>query len=1231
MKDYKILDNYLDEEKIYDGKNYGLYKVYKESNLDELLDDECFLIKIWPRQENENNLIKELWMDEVRQLQVLKNFPNSKEYLLVINNAHYDDESYSIVYDCDENETLLSVYLDKLYDSNSREQRKNLIYKENLIKNKNRIKLWENILNIAHGLAILHQNGLLHRKVSVDNIVIKKEESSYNFRLTGFEWLLSVNTLKSSFRASENDESVIVSSYNDDWQSLGKLIQYLLIRDDSNLEHNLIGQLDFLTSKEKDFLKLLENIYVSNNVYNDKIIISEDLIKDIRSIIFSLKNEFNQSTSDIKSYDITVNNKKIDEMITVISEHLGVSGDISIQEFNDFISKDLDVNKINIIKCLYRNNEKYCLQGNQLYYEIGPSKIRGTVDTMAWNNVAIIRKVFKNLNEWIGYSKQTKDFHIKLNFVSRSESINYWSNLIEQFKQDKGLNEDVKSFINTMLICYAIEVSDYWSKVFKAYIKVELGDANNGDGQIILTMNSEKNLENNKYAKLLNRPLSTLHFKDLISDLDEKEWVLSSKLPINKEDFHASPDIRVAPFVQKDFKVILTYKRYIKKEAKYIFYIKSDSKNPNTLRSLEKYINQKEFYIYPKSLIATFTALTRRNFTLSHVSKNEALISSIMHMETSTTKIKYPNPYIENYKKLDESKMSIYQEILDTYPNYIVQGPPGVGKTFLVTSLLEQIFSDEPTSKVVLSAQSHSTVQVLYDELKKSNLSKDLITLDAFNNAEDEIDDSLDIKLYEKHTEELWNNIKKSEMWKCASKYHDLKDEMIKAMKSMFLRKSLYKHVLSSANIILATSNSGTIETLNRNYNQFDWTILEESGKASGLELLSPLLLSSKRLLIGDHKQLPPFAEKTVNDILIGPNFDVPLLVETVSKGPFFSHLTKVSGLGEFVEASEFVRANINDNSYSEDFIKFFNEVYYPVIRDIEKYFSLFKTLVGNVEKYKESNSKRMMGNIITEQYRMHPDISKIISNLFYNDRLTNNPINEKKYLNLSNRPFRFSNTNQLPELNQDNGFIWLNICDPNYSTETRGLERSYTNKAECEIIKRILETVEVKPINKGIAKPSIMILTPYKNQLYEIKEMVREENLIQTLQSKGFECSGEICKTVDSFQGGEADLVIVSLVRHNISKPSGRALGFLLDERRMNVMLSRAKYQMFVIGSIGMFEYWAYKAPEKRLNINDKHQFVDKLCKWVNGQETGDDEIDYKNVIKKIDITSYISNFFQQ
>ncbi|WP_335876920.1 AAA domain-containing protein [Acinetobacter baumannii] len=594
-------------------------------------------------------------------------------------------------------------------------------------------------------------------------------------------------------------------------------------------------------------------------------------------------------------------------------------------------------------------------------------------------------------------------------------------------------------------------------------------------------------------------------------------------------------------------------------------------------------------------------------------------------MESSTSKLKYPNEYVKVYDKLDNSKQNIYREALDTYPNYIVQGPPGVGKTFLVTSLLEQIFNDEPDSKVVLSAQSHATVQVLYDEIKKGPLSDNLMILDTFNNIEDEIEDRGDIQQFEKHTATLWDSIKVSKMWQDASKYLDLNEPIKKATESNYLRRSLYKHVLSSANIVLATSNSSTIETINRNNHQFDWTILEESGKASGLELLSPLLLSSKRLLIGDHKQLPPFSENTINKILLSENFDVPLLIQSVSTGPFSSNLTKLSSLNEFSEVAQYVKDNLNDNSV--EFLEYFSNKYHPVIENVKKYFSLFQTLVKNIEKYKKANSSRLMGDIITEQYRMHPDISEVVSTLFYNSELKNNPENEERYLNIFNRPFKFSICSDLPDLNQNKGFVWLDICDPNKLREARPLENNLANEAEVDVIRRMLEVVQVTEVAKK--NPSIVILTPYKNQIAKINEMINEENLINKLKSKGFYCGVELCKTVDSFQGGEADLVIVSLVRHNINKSDKSSLGFLLDERRLNVMFSRAKYQMFVIGSIGMFEYWAYRAPfEKKLDIINDYQFIDTLCKWVN--EEPNLNKDSVSPIKKIDITSHISQFFK-
>ncbi len=55
---------------------------------------------------------------------------------------------------------------------------------------------------------------------------------------------------------------------------------------------------------------------------------------------------------------------------------------------------------------------------------------------------------------------------------------------------------------------------------------------------------------------------------------------------------------------------------------------------------------------------------------------------------------------------------------------------------------------------------------------------------------------------------------------------------------------------------------------------------------------------------------------------------------------------------------------------------------------------------------------------------------------------------------------------------------------------------------------------------------------------------------------------------TVDSFQGSEADLVVLSLVRNN-QRTGLSALGFLRDKRRMNVALSRARSKLVIVGSL--------------------------------------------------------------
>ena len=51
---------------------------------------------------------------------------------------------------------------------------------------------------------------------------------------------------------------------------------------------------------------------------------------------------------------------------------------------------------------------------------------------------------------------------------------------------------------------------------------------------------------------------------------------------------------------------------------------------------------------------------------------------------------------------------------------------------------------------------------------------------------------------------------------------------------------------------------------------------------------------------------------------------------------------------------------------------------------------------------------------------------------------------------------------------------------------------------------------------------------------------------------------------TVDNFQGEEADVVIVSLVRSN----RDNKIGFMNEARRVNVLLSRARHGLVLVGN---------------------------------------------------------------
>ncbi len=137
---------------------------------------------------------------------------------------------------------------------------------------------------------------------------------------------------------------------------------------------------------------------------------------------------------------------------------------------------------------------------------------------------------------------------------------------------------------------------------------------------------------------------------------------------------------------------------------------------------------------------------------------------------------------------------------------------------------------------------------------------------------------------------------------------------------------------------------------------------------------------------------------------------------------------------------------------------------------------------------------------------------------------------------------------------------------------------------------------------------PTLAVLSPYARQVALLDreiEAARSSTLAHLKNFRPARRSGSFCSTVDSFQGSEADVVIISLVRNNQHSKPTKALGFLLQSRRMNVLLSRAKWKLVLVGSLRFIESIRSSMTGEDL---EKYRFLSKLIEAIEiGKQAGE------------------------
>ncbi|XP_043473647.1 putative helicase mov-10-B.1 [Leptopilina heterotoma] len=209
---------------------------------------------------------------------------------------------------------------------------------------------------------------------------------------------------------------------------------------------------------------------------------------------------------------------------------------------------------------------------------------------------------------------------------------------------------------------------------------------------------------------------------------------------------------------------------------------------------------------------------------------------------------------------------------------------------------------------------------------------------------------------------------------------------------------------------------------------------------------------------------------------------------------------------------------------------------------------SMLERLMEKSYLYKKDyNSNKYNPNFLTklvQNYRNHETILRLPNHMYYDSELIACAGNGVKIAeNWRNLPIK--------------GFPI--IFHPAYGHEENNESHSIANTVEAEIVMNYVEKLLYEGLEgMQIFQRNIGIITPFRYQKSIIMKKLKNRNLSKI--SVG---------TVESFQGQERDIIIVSLVRSAIFKNGKKPhIGFLNDDKRFNVTITRAKCLLIVIGN---------------------------------------------------------------
>lgn len=680
----------------------------------------------------------------------------------------------------------------------------------------------------------------------------------------------------------------------------------------------------------------------------------------------------------------------------------------------------------------------------------------------------------------------------------------------------------------------------------------------------------------------LNKPIS----------LDEFENITSPPLPVT-----ISVKKKTPPYTESERSIgdIIGGEKSKNGELVESLYISiGDFCNPDILESrLEKGKIETD-------LKAQESEIDRRRKALRAIRYGDSENSTLCKVISDPVNSKPVEPPIINdweffNKKLDGSQQNAVRKALGTEDIFLIQGPPGTGKTSVITEVVLQILNKYPNDQILISSQSNIAVDNVLTKLSGIQLNQGQIKILRIGREEKIEDDAKQFQI-EKAIINWQESIRNesSNHWQEYEKQNNnilLGVNKISEIESVRTINQQLRHLAQqitknvnrfNSELVISTANTSSQNVADDACEMiYEKLLLEEKILGSikkyverfGIEYPDKKLLS--QWIDEEHERLQAILgennhnyEKFLRLQKLKEEWNERLRRKQIDLVPIFLDGINVVGatcLGianlkklnfDWVIIDEAGRSTgpetfvpmargkkiilVGDHKQLPPIID--RELQKRVLheQDIEK-----KALEISLFEYLYEQLPKANKITLNYQYRMHPDIGNLVSNLFYQE--------EKVSSERVNSQDKQHNLSQF-----DKNIYWVSTSDvPSEKSKEKNSGKSYSNRYEADVIKAILDKIQQDYELRNLSK-SVGVIAGYGSQISVLEAAIapKDKNFWKNLDIE--------IHTVDAFQGGECDIIIYDLVRSNQQKK----LGFTSDYRRLNVALSRAKQLLIIVGN---------------------------------------------------------------